>query len=146
MKSQQTLTNFMKSRAKYSCRMYFCNSINKDDMTFDVMQNERYYHETTLIREEENIATLTRNEVERSIIKKLREKFFSKHDMLIKPSILQHMTFDLNIICSKSEDSAHNEFFKIVRRIMSILCQEILLSKALEKFSKRFRIFFFLAD
>lgn len=147
MKSQQILANFMNSRADYFCRMCFANFFNKDDIIYDIVQNDRYHHDTILIRAKENsVKTINIENVSKRIIKAQRETFFSSQDMLTKTLAFQRMTSKLDLIHSKSEDSTHSEFFDIVKRIMSIFCNEILLSKFLERFSKLFRKFFLTSD
>ena len=142
MKSQQALAGFMGPRADYSCRMCFANSANRDNMSFDIVTNGRYHHETIYTRTEGNSAKTTNiGGVPKRITKAQREAFFSSQGMLAKASAFQRMTPGLDLIHSRPGDPAHSEFSGIVRRIMPVLCNEILLPKSLEKFSELFRKF-----
>ena len=85
MKFQQILTNFINFRTNYFCRMCFANSINKNNINFDIVTNDRYYHETIYIRTEKIfVKTINIENMLKRIIKTQREIFFSLQNMLIK--------------------------------------------------------------
>ena len=63
--------------------------------------------------------------------------------MLKQSFIFQIFISSFKLIHNKLKNFAHNKFYEIVRKIMSILTQYILTTKILTKFFERFRTFFF---
>lgn len=124
------MTKFIELKAKYLCQIYFVNFKNKDSIQFKI--KSRYYYKTTFIYIENNTTLIT---------KKASEKNFLKHNILLKTSTLKKIIFNFNIIISKLSDLAYNKYFKIVRRIIFVLCIKILISKTLEAFIKEFCLF-----
>ena len=124
------MTKFIELKAKYLCQIYFVNFKNKDSIQFKI--KSRYYYKTTFIYIENNTTSIT---------KKACEKKFLKHNILLKTSTLKKIIFNFNIIISKLSDLAYNKYFKIVRRIIFVLCIKILISKTLEAFIKEFCLF-----
>lgn len=108
MKFQQEIARFLESTIILSCRMCHANKNTRDNMKFDIVENERYHHKTLNIRT--NYAHMS---------KSVKKDHLKQYDITIKFFALQALTLALNIISSRSNDSTHSEFANIVRRIMS---------------------------
>lgn len=135
MKSQQEIANFLDFSAKLSCRMCYANEKTRNNMNYDIVDNERYHHQTLYVRKQVVFMTKT-----------VREKFLSQYEMIFEFSTLQLLISILDIIVSRFENSTHSEFVDIVRKIMFVFCKWILILKALELFTQRFRFFFLSFD
>ncbi len=61
--------------------------------------------------------------------------------MLLKTLTLKKIILNFDIIISKLDDLAYNKYFRIVRRIIFVLCTKILISKIFEVFIKEFHLF-----
>lgn len=136
MKSQQAIVNFLEFRANYSCRMCYADELTRDDMIFDTVNYDHYHHQILH----------TRSQDVAIIEKKKREKFFQAYELTLEFSALQAMTLALDLILSRSDNLTHSEFADIVRRVMSILCHEILTSSILKIFTECFQSFSFSSD
>lgn len=108
MKSQQEITKFLELIVTLLCRICHANKSTRDDINFDIIENERYHHEILNIRA--NYAHMS---------KSVKKNYLKQYDMIIKLFALQALTSTLNIISSRLDDSTHSEFVDIVRRIMS---------------------------
>lgn len=71
-----------------------------------------------------------------------RDLFLTNHEMTLKFFTFQAMTSVLNLIKSRLNDFAHNEFFDLMKRVMFIICADILIKVVLQIFIKKFRFFF----
>lgn len=71
----------------------------------------------------------------------MQKQFFSSYNIFTKALVFQDITFELDIIISKSNNFTYSKFSNIVRRIMFVLCNEILIFKILNAFIQVFRIF-----
>ena len=135
MKSQQKIANFFDFNAKFFCRICYANEKIKNDINYDIIDNERYHHQTFYVRSRV-----------KSMTKIFKEKFFDQYEMIFEFSTLQFLISILNIIVNRFENSTHNEFVDIVRKIISIFDKWIFISKVFELFIQRFRFFSFFFD
>lgn len=110
--------------------MCYADQDTRDDMSFDTCVHGRYHHQTHYKR----ACGASMNVTQRTI-------HFRKHGLAAEPSALQTMTPALDLIVSCPADPAHSEFAGIVRRIMPVLCKDILTKQALENFTAQFRAF-----
>lgn len=136
MKSQQKVVGFLGPKANLFCRMYHTSKINRDNMNLDIVQKKRYYYKILFVKKKENVLP-TQNK---------RQKKNSAQNMLQEFSALQIITFVLDLIHNRLDDSAHNEFADIIRYIISMLCEKILIKKVLKTFTKKLRDFLFLFE
>lgn len=116
--------------------MCYADELTRDDMIFDTVNYDHYHHQTLHTRSQDVVI----------IEKTKREKFFQAHELTLEFSALQAMTLALDLILSRSDNSMHSEFADIVRRVMFILCHDILTSSTLKIFTECFQSFSFSSD
>jgi hypothetical protein len=133
MKQQQESIDFLESRATQCCR--FCNfdTNNRKDLSRDTIANEKYHFEMKKLRR--NISRLFE-------ITKIKANL-AKNDLIAKSSIFEKIISTLDIIMSFSLDSAHNEYYELIRRLYSMLEKSILTSREFEQFNDVFQNFSF---
>ena len=112
MKSQQKIAIFFDFNAKFFYRMCYANEKIKNDINYDIIDNERYHYQTFYVRFRVKFMTKT-----------FKKKFLDQYEMIFEFSTLQFLISILNIIVNRFENSTHNEFVDIVRKIMSIFCK-----------------------
>lgn len=128
MKQQQKFAEFLKSKIFRCCRFCDANEKNRKNLNRNIILNDRYHHQILKLRRQ----ILQFNE----IIKK--KKNFILHDLSVKSFFLISIIFVLNTILNYSSNSAHSEYYKMMRHLYSVIEKNILIIKTFEKFNNVF--------
>jgi hypothetical protein len=136
MKQQQASTEFLSSRATFSCRFCDFEFENRDNLHRDIVSHDRYHHDVLAFRQQ----SMNINE------KTKRIAFLSKHDLKSQFSSLQNLTSTLDLIMRCSSDSTHFEYYDLIRKIYSLLYTKILTTRAATEFITLFHDFSFSSE
>ncbi len=101
MKQQQTSTEFLSSRATFSCRFCDIEFQDRNNLRRNIVFHDRYHHDVLIFRQQ----SLIINEKTKKIA------FLFKHDLKSQSSSLQNLTFVFDFIMSCSSNFAHFEYY-----------------------------------
>ncbi len=133
MKQQQASTEFLSSRATFSCRFCDIEFQDRDNLRRDIVSHDRYHHDVLALRQQ----SLIINE------KTKRIAFLFKHDLKSQSSSLQNLTSALDLIMSCSSNFAHSEYYELIRKVYSLLYIKIFTIRAATEFITLFHDFSF---
>ncbi len=136
MPQQQINADFKSQRATLSCWFCLIFAEFRDNLEYDVIKNERF-HNTTLQQRREMSVIWT-------VAK--REKFVTQWNLQIKKFALFQLTSALDIIMSRSEDSAHSEYSDLGKQLHHLLLDAILTFESAKKYAQTLRRWPFLSD
>ena len=130
----QQLNNreLMKQNAKHDCEYYFIFSINRENLNFDIVKNDRYHQK------------LKKTRVKLSSMKFIKRiKFMNSINLSKKNTFFVKIAFVLNIIQIKSFDVEHSKYREIDKIFQELLFTTILILKTQIEYVKKFQTFFF---
>ena len=124
---------FLDSRANRCC--WFCDANVSEwvDLSRNIVFHGRYHYQIVVIwKKDLKIPTKTK-----------RTQYFSHYGFKSEASALQRLISSLNLIMICSSDSAHSEYYGLVRRFYFIFFNDIFILKAVDEFISIFQQFFF---
>jgi hypothetical protein len=136
MKQQQKSTKFLEFRIIKCCRFCDANVKNRNDLNKNVVANEKYHFQIQNLRKE-----MTK------LFEVIRKKeFLIKQDLFWKSSVFENITSILNVTVSFSSNSAHNEYYELIKRLYSIMKNNILISQTFRQFNDVLQRFSFFSE
>ena len=135
--SQQNVNVEIKSqKAKIDCRFCLISEDIREDLNYNIFENERFHHETMRLK----------NEMKSLNIKSARNQYEKKYELNDEMSSLINISSALNIIRIRSNDSAHSEYEDLTKNLHLLLINAILNVQAQKKYIREFRNFSFFSD
>ena len=98
MSQQADNEGFLRHNVNRECRTCLCFKLEKGDLIYDIVENDRYYWKTT--RQRELVKNLSRKE---------RNAFETKIDIKLNASSLAKLAPYLDLILSRAYDASHLE-------------------------------------
>ena len=127
--SQQTNNEgFLRHNVNRGCRTCLCSKLEKGDLTYDIVGNDRYHWETT--RQRELVKDLSRKE---------RNAFETKKGIKLDAPPLAKLAPCLDLILSRAYDASHSEWQGIERILQSFLMTAVLNKKGGVSYLKAFQ-------
>jgi len=128
---QQFNSDFMSHNANRECRSCLVSKVERTDLKYDIIVKNCYHHRVLQERAKTNrIIVITR-----------RVKTFQFLKMKTEQSLLMMMTSALNIIRTRSTDSAHFKFARLAKQSQSLLFSAILTSKRQSEYTLQLQKF-----
>lgn len=130
MPQQAANSGFRSHKARVGCRTCYCEDHQREDMTYNVVENGRYHHETIAIRE-------------RSLgLPQSRMLAYMKDHGLqeAEPAIVK-LAPTLDLILGRTYDIPHSEWKGIGRLAHEVLFQAALSAKGISEYSNSFQWF-----
>ena len=93
------------------------------------MKNNRYHYQIMILKN--HISVLS--------IKIQKFDFFKKHNFAVEFFVFRNIISALNTVLNYSFDSAHNEYFEIVRKFFFIIDTLMLINRTFLKFNDIFQ-------
>ena len=135
MSQQLNNRKLMKQNAKHDCEYCFIFSINRENLNFDIVKNDRYHQK------------LKKTRVKLSSMKFIKRiKFMNSINLNKKNTFFVKIVFVLNIIQIKSFDVEHSKYREIDKIFQKLLFTTILILKTQIEYVKKFQTFFFLQN
>ncbi len=125
MFQQQANARFKLQWANLSCCFCLISSNSRDDLNFDIIEQERFHNQTMLQWWEMTALT--------SVMK--RKTFVTKWNLNTEKSALFRLFSALNIILTRSSDSAHFEYTDLCKQLHHLLLEVILTSIATQSYA-----------
>ena len=134
--SQQTNNeDVARHNANMSCRICFCFKTSRDNLDFDIVNNDKYHDETMRQREHAE-----------QLIEKDRKIFFRDTDIRFESSSIARLCSALNLIRSRAYDASHSEWRELRRILQSFLVIFVLNKKDSTTYLKTFQNFQYSSD
>ena len=133
MSQQQENSEFKSQRATFDCRFCFVAANERHNLNFDVVKNDRFHHQIIQMRKE-------MNNIKQKIKK---EAYDSKWNIDSENPSLTMIFSTLDLILSRSRDSAHSEYFEMTRQLHFLLLDAILTIPASKTYVLKLRHFSF---
>jgi predicted small metal-binding protein len=118
MKQQQVSTKFLSSRVIYCCRYCDANVKERENLHRDIIQHDRYHHQIVVIR---SLSQRIFDKIKRIV-------YLTRNELKSESFVLEKLTSTLNLIMSCSSNSAHSEYYELVRRLCFVLYFKILIA------------------
>ena len=135
--SQQQVNAACKSqRAIFECRFCLISSEDRENLKYDIIQNERFHNQMMQQRRKMNQI--------RAVAK--RETFVIKWNLSTEESALMKLFFALDITLIKFSDSAHFEYAEVCKQLHHLLLNAILSLNAIQLYAVAIRIWFFASE
>ena len=135
--SQQNVNVEIKSqKAKIDCRFCLISEDIREDLNYNIFENERFHHETMRLK----------NEMKSLNIKSARNQYEKKYELNNKMSSLINIFSALDIIRTRSSDSAHSEYENFTNNLHFFLINAILNVQTQKEYIREFRNFSFFFD
>ena len=133
--SQQNVNVEIKSlKAKIDCRSCLIFEDIRENLNYNIFENERFHHETMRLK----------NEMKSLNIKSARNQYEKKYKLNDETSSFINIFSALNRIRTQSSDSAHSEYKDFTKNLHLFLINTILNVQAQKEYIKELRNFFFL--
>ncbi len=119
-----------------SCRFCFVPALKRSDLKYDIIFKRKYHHETMQMWKEMTSIT----------VKTRQTKYARNTEMQVEESALIKISSVLNIIRSRSDDSAHSEYNNVIKLLHLFLMSAILTSVAQKIYTTMLRSFSYSSD
>jgi len=134
MSQQQKNFDFMSHEAHYDCRFCFIHLNDRINLEFDIIKEDWFHHE---------VMCMWKNMKQMKISQKNRYCTFTD---LNQQMSLAFISSTLDIILTRSSDSAHSKYENIVKLLHSLLINTIFISVVMIKYEEQLRSFFFSSE
>ena len=136
MSQQQTNAKFKSQNANLNCRFCLISNDHRDDLNYDIIQNDKFHHQ--IMRQKNEMNKL------RSIAKK--KIFASRWNLFVEQSTLIQLFSALDIIVTRSSDFAHSEYDDLCKQFHHLLLNVILTTATTQTYAIAIRHWFFASE
>ena len=115
--SQQNVNVEIKSqKAKIDCRFCLIFENIRENLNYNILENERFHHEIMKLRDK----------IKNLNVKNARDQYEKKYKLNNEMSSLINIFSTLNIIRTRSSDSAHSKYKNLTKNLHFLLINAIL--------------------
>lgn len=135
MLQQQINADCKSIEADKDCRFCLISIEKQDNLTYDDINNEWYHYQTLALRRNDNL-----------MIKIKKKKFFQEWKLSMNQSSLVQMTSALDIILTRSTDSAHFKYADMTNQSHHLLLEAVLIIQSCKEYTLQLQKFKFSSD
>lgn len=130
MPQQAANAGFLTHNAKFGCRSCYCPKDTRQDLSFDVVLDGRYHHETRSKRWQGA-----------AITGKRQQDFWQKYGMRASESPMVKLGPALDLILTRTYDIPHSEWKGLGRLMQELLIDTLLTKRGVQQYLRVFQSF-----